>query len=522
MSGSDRAFAIIIGSGFAATILARVLRQLKKRVVLIEKSSHPRFALGESTTPLGNLSLERLAARYRLQDLHELATWGRWLDEQPHLRRGLKRGFTFFKHEANEPYRNGAHNDSFLMVAASPDDRLADTHWMRSDVDHHLAKRAVAEGAKLLQETAVEQVEVFDDHVQVRIRGPKGVDFLQARYVIDASGAESVVAKSLDIRSRQDRLPIDTSLLFSHMDGVGHLRDVAPEAHLADLPYPEERAAVHHLLDIGWLYVLRFDHGPASVGLVLRQDRLPIAAEQLELRPERALRRLLSRYPSLDEAFRDATPVDGVVGYRRRLQHRYGNAAGRRFFLLPSAYAFYDPMFSTGIAWNLLAVERLASIFEGRYGDASEYAMLISQEADQLEKLIEATYLAMDDFDLFVAITELYFAGVSFAEAQQRLVPKREGRPDAWDGFLGANDPVMSSLVVQARDRLRRGGPQAGQDLVRWLRQRLISRDIMGLDLAETPRLYPVDLDILQKRSDRLGLSPEEVFAALPRLRGES
>ena len=58
--------------------------------------------------------------------------------------------------------------------------------------------------------------------------------------------------------------------------------------------------------------------------------------------------------------------------------------------------------------------------------------------------------------------------------------------------------------------------------MVRWLRQRLISRDIMGLDLARTPRLYPVDLDILQKRSDRLGLSPEEVFAALPRLRGES
>ena len=100
-------------------------------------------------------------------------------------------------------------------------------------------------------------------------------------------------------------------------------------------------------------------------------------------------------------------------------------------------------------------------------------------------------------------------------------MPMREGRPDAWDGFLGARDPVMSSLVVQTRDRLRRGD-QTARELARWLRQRLISRDIMGLDLAPTPRLYPVDLDILQNRADKLGLTPEEIFAALPRLRGEA
>ncbi|MEO1086398.1 MAG: NAD(P)-binding protein, partial [Acidobacteriota bacterium] len=95
-------FAVIIGSGFAGSILARVLRRLKKSVVVVEKSRHPRFALGESTTPIGNLSLERLAARYRLGDLRHMAAYGRWLDELPHLRRGLKRGFTFFNHRPGE------------------------------------------------------------------------------------------------------------------------------------------------------------------------------------------------------------------------------------------------------------------------------------------------------------------------------------------------------------------------------------------------------------------------------------
>ncbi|MEM1176723.1 MAG: FAD-dependent oxidoreductase [Acidobacteriota bacterium] len=525
MNRSTPYFAVIIGSGFAGSILARVLRRLKKRVVVVEKSRHPRFALGESTTPIGGLALERLAARYRLDDLRHMAAYGRWLDDLPHLRRGLKRGFTFFHHQNGEPYANGPDNDHRLMVAASPDDRLADTHWLRSDVDHHLAKRAVAEGARLLQETTVEDVEVTEGGVRVRIRSDQGVDFLESRYVIDASGGgHSVLARAFDLPSKTDRVPIDTSLLFCHMDGVRHLRDSVPDPHPELAPYPEERAAVHHLLDIGWLYVLRFDHGPASVGLVLRKDRLPISQEQLEVRPGRALRRLLDRYPSLGEIFRDARPVDGVVGYKARLQHRYSSAAGKRFFLLPSAYAFYDPLFSTGIAWNLLAVERLASLFEGRYGDARDYALLLSQEADQLESLIESCYLSMDNFDRFVGVTELYFAGVSFAEAQQRLMPMRDGRPDAWDGFLGARDPVMSSLVVQTRDRLRRDakGLASASNLLPWLRQRLSSRDIIGLDQAPTPRLYPVDLDVLQERSDRLGLSPEEVFAALPRLRGEA
>ena len=64
---------------------------------MVEKGSHPRFALGESSTPLANLTLERLAVRYQLEDLYELAAYGRWRDKLPHAMRGLKRGFTFYR-----------------------------------------------------------------------------------------------------------------------------------------------------------------------------------------------------------------------------------------------------------------------------------------------------------------------------------------------------------------------------------------------------------------------------------------
>ena len=51
----------IIGSGFAGSLLAMVARRLGRSVVLLEKAKHPRFAIGESSTPLANLILEDLA-----------------------------------------------------------------------------------------------------------------------------------------------------------------------------------------------------------------------------------------------------------------------------------------------------------------------------------------------------------------------------------------------------------------------------------------------------------------------------
>src|SRR5215207_1158251 len=94
----------VVGSGFAGSIMARVLAVLGCEVVLLERDVHPRFAIGESSTPLANLSLERLGQRYGLADCYRLATHGRWLEHLPELRRGLKRGFTFYRHHPAEPF----------------------------------------------------------------------------------------------------------------------------------------------------------------------------------------------------------------------------------------------------------------------------------------------------------------------------------------------------------------------------------------------------------------------------------
>jgi len=66
----------IAGSGFAGSLLAMIARQFGRSVVLIEKGTHPRVVIGESSTPLSNLLLDELAVRYDLPSVRPLTKWG--------------------------------------------------------------------------------------------------------------------------------------------------------------------------------------------------------------------------------------------------------------------------------------------------------------------------------------------------------------------------------------------------------------------------------------------------------------
>ena len=59
----------VVGSGFGGSLTALVARRLGLSVALLERGTHPRFAIGESTSPLANLLLEELARRYELPRL---------------------------------------------------------------------------------------------------------------------------------------------------------------------------------------------------------------------------------------------------------------------------------------------------------------------------------------------------------------------------------------------------------------------------------------------------------------------
>src|SRR4029079_12223805 len=107
---------------FGGSIAARTARRLGYRVMLLERGRHPRFAIGESSSPLAGILIEQLADRYDLPRLKALTSFGPWQRSYPDVVCGLKRGFTYFKHEAGRRFRVAEERANQLLVSASPND----------------------------------------------------------------------------------------------------------------------------------------------------------------------------------------------------------------------------------------------------------------------------------------------------------------------------------------------------------------------------------------------------------------
>ena len=457
--GREKCDVLIVGSGFAGTILARVLARQGRDVILVERGRHPRFALGESSTPLAALSLERLAAATGLEDLAHLAAYGRWHRHLPHLRRGLKRGFTFYQHRRGKAFRNGEANENRLLVAASPSQAAADCHWLRQDVDHHLVMRAEAEGVRYRDRTRLHGFDPSSKGVVATGEGPRGSCVFEASFLVDASGPGGFLATFLPIAPVTGAAAApSTSLLWGHFRGVHDFPAQALEkgCQLPPGPYPDSTAAVHHILEDGWLYLLPFDHGVVSAGLLQRPGTRGAAGFGMHSRRNlEDWRRALSPWPSLQQLFVAAEAAE-PVGFFPRIGYRLERSCGERWLLLPHGFAFFDPLFSTGMAWSLLAVERVADLFSRSGAEPSRhglerYSELLDREADQIADLVEASWGCFGHFDALRAIATLYFAAVSFQELRQRLVDPAPGRPWAWDGFLGATDPPSRAMVQEGR-----------------------------------------------------------------------
>ena len=284
-------------------------------------------------------------------------------------------------------------------------------------------------------------------------------------------------------------------------------------------PYPDDRAAVHHLFAGGWMYVLRFDHGVASAGFLLRNDR-PAAAAAGPAARAATWRLLLDRYP-VDRARSSRTrsrccpPVAAP-----RVQHRLARAAGDGWALLPHAFAFLDPLFSTGIAWSLLGVERLARLCEegggsplgrrppplrappGGGGRAHRPAHPRRLPRGRRLRALRAGRAAL------LRRRQLGRAAPA--------PPARGGdRPPGGLGGLPRRRTTraLAALVARHRCAAPPGPPTSPPGSCR----ALAPYDLVGLDDPARRNLHPVDLAPLRERAGRLGLTPAELGSRLHR-----
>jgi FADH2 O2-dependent halogenase len=507
----------IVGSGFAGSLLALVLRQRGLRVALLERGCHPRFAIGESSTPLAGLLIEELADHYDLPRLRPFSKWGTWQASYPEVACGLKRGFSFFQHEAGHAFTDDHTHARQLLVGASPHDGIADTHWYRPDFDHWLVREAEDAGVCYLDDTSLEAPS-FDQGHPVMEGTRRGTRVrVDATFLVDASGPRGFLWSRLGLGDAPMAWLPATRALYTHFEGVGRWDSLMPSDAIP--PYPVDDAAVHHVLPGAWVWILRFNNGVTSAG---------VAATGAVARGYRfeqgvvAWTRLLGDYPSLQAQFAAARPVQPFV-HAPRVAHRTAVVTGRDWALLPSAAGVIDPLLSTGFPLTLLGIARLARVIaETTPGSAREaalarYAQDTMQELDATERLVAALYATMSDFALFKRLTALYFAAASYAETMRRL-----GQPQRANGFLLHGDLVFGpalrgiterALALEASD----AGDGARPGLLDDIARAIAPFDVAGLGDTTRRDWYPVLASDLHAAQERLGVSAAAIDALLAR-----
>jgi FADH2 O2-dependent halogenase len=241
----------ILGSGFGGSLMAMIAARVGCRVVLLERGRHPRFAIGESASPLAGVILEQLADRYDLPAIRPLASYGAWVRSYPNVTRGLKRGFTYFKQECGRPYVAAPDRTNQLLVASSPSDELGDTHWLRADVDHFLVREAIALGVTYEERVSVDAVERRTDGWTVRLkrdaprhdRAEGSHCALTARLIVDATGPHGALSRLLPLDAPGFEHYPGTQALYSHFVDVARCADMAEYRIADEPPYPIDAAA---------------------------------------------------------------------------------------------------------------------------------------------------------------------------------------------------------------------------------------------------------------------------------------
>ncbi len=578
----------IIGSGFGGALLAMVARRLGRSVVLLERHAHPRFAIGESTSPLMNLLIEQLAHRYDLPELLPLTTYGAWQRAYPDLTCGLKRGFTYYHHDAHRPFAARPDRSDQLLVAASPNDEVGDTHWLRHDVDAFLVQKAIALGADYLdhvtlrdaQFTRTNETDAASESIGT-LRGERcGQPLtLSARFVVDASGPHGFLSRALGLPVAPfDAYPA-TQALYSHFANVRRT-DTMPVFQAANAacsgggsyaerrtnerrtnerrtdeqdvdthgtderaacsadtpPYAPDDAALHHVFDGGWMWVLRFNNGVTSAGVAV-EDWLAQELHLAEGAP--AWTRLLDRFPTIAEQFGEAVPTRPFT-YTPRLAYRALTTTGEGWALLPSASAFVDPLFSTGMPLTLLGVERLGRILQSAWDTPdfsariAEYGEITRAEADWTAHFIGACYAGMKDFDLFRSFAMFYFAAASYSEMARRLEQPHlvrrflgEDRADFASGLRRCarllHDAARVEKIEDRRQKTetRRDNPFAAKEagspspithcFASEVAKAIDCLNIAGLCDAGKRNWYGVDMEDVVRGAYKLGLSAAQV-----------
>lgn len=298
----------VLGGGPAGSTAAALLARRGWNVVVAEKDRHPRFHIGESLLPMNLPMLEKLG-------VHEAVR-----------RVGVvKYGAEFVSPHHPEPV-------TFYFSNAWDKDHPHAYEVRRADFDEILFRNATAQGARTFEELRVTGVDFSDpEHVRIATRDAGGAETRwNARFFVDASGRDTFLANRFGIKRRNPRHA--SAAIYGHFTGAKRL------------PGRDEGNISIFWFEHGWFWFIPLRDGLTSVGAVCWPHYLRSRRSD----PSSFLLETIALCPPLAERLRDArltVEATATGNYSYTAQRMTGD----RHVMIGDAYAFIDPVFSSGV-----------------------------------------------------------------------------------------------------------------------------------------------------------------------------
>ena len=299
---------LVIGGGPAGSTIAALLAQQGREVVLLEKDHHPRFHIGESLLP-ANVELFRKLGVYEQVDAIGMKKWGI--------------EFVSLEHT----YRS-------YVEFADAWDKSMPSAWQvrRSDLDEILFRNAASRGARTLEGCQVRDVQFDAEGANVEAQLGSGERRRwRARFIVDASGRDTFLANKL--RSKQKNPDHNSTALFGHFRNARRLEGKR-EGNISICWFPH-----------GWFWFIPLADGTTSVGAVCWPYYLKARDKPLK----DYFFDTLALCPELADRLKDAELVEDKVHATGNFSYNSTHCTGERYLMLGDAFAFIDPMFSSGV-----------------------------------------------------------------------------------------------------------------------------------------------------------------------------
>lgn len=318
---------LVIGGGPAGTTAATLLASKGYAVVLVEKDRHPRFHIGESLLPRNLPLLRRLGVLDKVADIGV-----------------VKRGADF----------SNSGDDKHVVFdfsqALAPDEPTA-FQVKREEFDHILINNAAEKGVPVLQNSRVSEIQFVSGGVEALIEGADGnTCHLSAKFAIDASGRDAFLASRLNLKRRNPKH--NSAAVFGHFSGVPRRRG-------------EESGNISiYWFAHGWFWLIPLNDGRTSVGMVCWPQFMKTRQGALET----FFWDSVALVPQLHERMQDAKLLGEIIA-TGNYSYTSTRMTGDQFLLVGDAYAFIDPVFSSGV---YLAMQGAAFAVDAVDGALSE------------------------------------------------------------------------------------------------------------------------------------------------------